>query len=81
MCMILAHATSPFIKSDSISKGVRAVVSGDYDSAFAAERIQTFAWFEGHPLNYSLNDVPRTQDIEPVWIETSAFLYFSQRSL
>lgn len=73
---VLAHATSPFIKSDSISKGVRAVVSGDYDSAFAAERIQTFAWFEGHPLNYSLNDVPRTQDIEPVWIETSAFYIF-----
>lgn len=73
---ILAHATSPFVKAESIKKGLDAVLSGCHDSAFAAERIQTFAWFKGGPLNYPLTDVPRTQDIEPVWIETSAFYVF-----
>lgn len=73
---VLAHATSPFIKADSVRKGIEAVTKKGYDSAFAAERIQTFVWFQGEPLNYRLNDVPRTQDIEPVWVETSAFYVF-----
>ena len=55
---------------------LRHVRSGEYDSAFSAEKIQTFAWFEGRPLNYALDDIPRTQTIEPVYIETSAFFIF-----
>ena len=30
----------------------------------------------GRPINYDLNDVPRTQDLEPIWVETSAFFIF-----
>lgn len=73
---VLAHATSPFITSSSIQSGLDAVLKGGYDSAFSAERIQTFAWFENQPLNYLPTDIPRTQDIEPVWVETSAFYIF-----
>ena len=40
--------------------------------------IQTFAWYEGRPLNYRLDNIPRTQTIEPVYIETSAFFIFSR---
>lgn len=73
---VLSHATSPFILSSSVENALVQVLSGDHDSAFSAERIQTFAWYQGRPLNYDLEDVPRTQDIEPVWIETSAFFIF-----
>ncbi|WP_418991629.1 cytidylyltransferase domain-containing protein [Alistipes sp.] len=73
---LLAHATSPFIRSQTISEALDKVLSGAYDSAFSAERIQTFAWYEGQPLNYSLDDIPRTQTIEPVYVETSAFFIF-----
>lgn len=75
---ILAHATSPFIRAQTIGDALSKVVSGEYDSAFSAERIQTFAWFEGRPLNYSLDNIPRTQTIEPVYVETSAFFIFSK---
>ena len=51
-------------------------MSGDFDSAFSAQKIQTFAWYMGQPINYDLNDVPRTQDLEPIWVETSAFFIF-----
>lgn len=74
----LCHATSPFIRSETIEKGIRAVKSEGYDSAFSAQRIQTFAWYQGSPLNYDINDVPRTQDIEPVYVETSAFFIFKK---
>lgn len=73
---VLAHATSPFIRAETLSEALRQVRSGKYDSAFSAEKIQTFAWFGGRPLNYRLDDIPRTQTIEPVYIETSAFFIF-----
>ena len=60
----------------TVADALRHVRSGEYDSAFSAEKIQTFAWFEGRPLNYALDDIPRTQTIEPVYIETSAFFIF-----
>lgn len=75
---ILAHTTSPFIKVQSIENALNQVLSDEYDSAFSAERVQTFAWYKGAPVNYDLNDVPRTQDMEPIWVETSAFFIFKK---
>lgn len=75
---VLSHTTSPFIKSSSIENALSRVLSGENDSAFSAERIQTFAWYQGKPINYNLNDVPRTQDMEPIWVETSAFFMFKK---
>lgn len=73
---VLAHATSPFIRAETLSEALQKIRSGEHDSAFSAERIQTFAWYGGRPLNYSLDNIPRTQTIEPVYIETSAFFIF-----
>lgn len=75
---VLAHTTSPFIKRESVENALDNVLSGEYDSAFSAERIQTFAWYKGEPINYDLNDVPRTQDMEPIYVETSAFFIFKK---
>lgn len=75
---VLAHTTSPFIKASSIENALSYILSGKNDSAFSAERVQTFAWYKGEPINYSVNDVPRTQDMEPVWVETSAFYMFKK---
>ena len=40
---VIAHATAPFIKPEHIEEGIRAVKSGEYDSAFAAEKMQDFS--------------------------------------
>lgn len=73
---VLAHATSPFIRPETIDAALSKVQTGDYDSAFSAEKLQTFAWYGGHPLNYSPDNIPRTQTLEPVYVETSAFFIF-----
>ena len=75
---VLCHATSPFIKCETISNAIRKVIEENFDSSFSAEKIQTFAWYDGKPLNYDLKLIPRTQDIEPVFIETSAFFIFKR---
>ncbi len=75
---VLAHTTSPFIKQESVETALGKILNEGYDSAFSAERVQTFAWYKGEPINYDLNDVPRTQDMEPIWVETSAFYMFKK---
>ncbi|MFS1511132.1 cytidylyltransferase domain-containing protein [Chengkuizengella sp. SCS-71B] len=75
---ILAHTTSPFIKSDTITRALLTMLDKGKDSAFSAQKIQTFAWYKGEPINYDLNDVPRTQDMEPLYVETSAFFMFEK---
>lgn len=73
---VMTHTTAPFISKESIEKGLNAVVSGEYDSAFAAKRLQDFLWKDGVPFNYELNDIPRTQDLEPLYEETSGFYIY-----
>jgi CMP-N-acetylneuraminic acid synthetase len=75
---VAACTTSPFTKVETVSDALEKVKSGGYDSAFSVKRAQTFAWYQGHPLNYDPADVPRTQDIEPVFVETSAFFIFKK---
>lgn len=75
---ILAHTTSPFMKKETFENALNKIINENYDSAFSAEKIQTFAWFNGKTLNYNLKEIPRTQTIEPVYIETSAFFMFKK---
>lgn len=73
---ILAHTTSPFIKPESIKNALNKVEFDNYDSSFSAIKYKTFAWFNNTTINYELTNIPRTQDIEPVFIETSGFYIF-----
>ncbi len=75
---MLAHVTSPFIKASTIENAINQVKLNGYDSAFSAEKIKTFTWFEKKPLNYDLKHIPRTQDLEAVYVETSAFFIFKK---
>ena len=75
---ILAHTTSPFMKKETFDNALHKIINEDYDSALSAEKIQTFAWYKGKTLNYDLKEIPRTQTIEPVYVETSAFFMFKR---
>ena len=72
----LFHATSPFIEPESIIIGFNKIIKENYDSSFSVSRIQTFTWYDNKPLNYNLDDIVRTQDIKPIFYETSAFYIF-----
>jgi len=79
--IVLAHATSPFLRPSTIRECVEAVTSGEFDSAFAAVRMQKFSWFHGQPVNYSLDEpLPRTQDLEPLFVEQSGLYVFSRQN-
>lgn len=73
---IYAHATAPFITSLTTAECLDKVLSGEYDSSFCASRIQDFLWQDGKPLNFNAADVPRSQDLKPIYRETSGIYVF-----
>lgn len=75
---VMTHTTAPFISSESIQIGLNAVLSCEYDSAFAAKKLQDFLWKDGKPFNYELDNIPRTQDLQPLFEETSGFYIYRE---
>ena len=78
---VMTHTTAPFIEKESIEKGICAVRDKDYDSAFAAKRLQDFLWKDGKPFNYKLDNIPRTQDLPVIYEETSGFYIYKSEVL
>ena len=68
---VYAHATAPFVSVETIKECVAAVKSGEYDSAFCAIKIQDYLWKDGKPLNFDSTNLPRSQDLPPIYRETS----------
>ncbi|WP_400241198.1 acylneuraminate cytidylyltransferase family protein [Methanomethylophilus alvi] len=78
---LLAHATAPFIGRKSIEEGIDAVLNRGYDSSFSVEKMQTFVWLDRNKSNYDLSNIPRTQDMEPIFVETSGFYCFKKETI
>ena len=76
---VLAHATAPFQEPESIDKGIRQVKSGEYDSALAVTKLLEFFWQDGKPVNYDTLKIPRTQDLNPYYEETTGLYIFTKR--
>lgn len=76
---ILTHATAPFIQPQTFEKAVAAVASGEYDSALSVSKLQEFIWKDGKPFNYSTDNIPRTQDLEPLYTETCGMYVYTRQ--
>lgn len=75
---IQVHATAPFLSSDSIKKGIEQIKSGSFDSAFSVRNFQEFLWSDNKPINYSLESIPRTQDMKPMYVETTGMYMYTK---
>ncbi len=75
---VMTHTTAPFIEADSIRIGLKAVIESGYDSSLAVKKVQDFLWKDGKPFNYELASIPRTQDLEPLYMETSGFYIYKK---
>ena len=75
---VYAHATAPFVSVETMKQCIDAVKSGEYDSAFCAIKLQDYLWKNGKPLNFDATNVPRTQDLEVIYQETSGIYVFKK---
>lgn len=73
---VYLHATAPFVKKGTMEECIKAVLSGDYDSSFCAVKIQDFLWKDGNPLNFDACNLPRSQDLDIIFRETSGIYVF-----
>lgn len=78
---MVSHATSPFVKAEHFEECIEAVASGAYDSSFTGEKLQKLLWkADNTPLNFDPANVPRTQDLEPLYDEVSAAYVFAKET-
>jgi CMP-N-acetylneuraminic acid synthetase len=75
---VYAHATAPFITVETMTECIDAVKSDKYDSAFCAVKLQDYLWQKGEPMNFDASNMPRTQDLEPIYQETSGVYAFTK---
>ncbi len=73
------HTTNPLLSADSIrgciNKYQALLKSGDADSLFTVDKIQTrFYREDGSAINHDPDNLLRTQDLEP-WFEENSNLY------
>lgn len=73
---VYAHATAPFLGSRTIKDCIEKVLTGRYDSAFTAVRIQDFLWKDGQAWNFDASNIPRSQDLDVIYRETSGVYVF-----
>ena len=78
---VQTHATAPFVTKESFETGLKQVQSGIYDSALAVKKLQEFIWKDGKPFNYTMDHIPRTQDLPPIYVETSGFYIYTRTVL
>ena len=76
---VYAHATAPFLKTDSINKCIEAVTCEYFDSAFSAVKLQDFLWSTSYdPINFNPSKLPRSQDLPTYYRETSGVYVFKR---
>lgn len=77
---LMTHVTAPFLAAQTITDAISAITTEGHDSAFTVEKKQEFFWSNGRPLNYDLTNIPRTQDLVPLYQETTG-LYAYERDI
>ena len=75
---VYTHATSPFIKPESIAKGIQKVLVEGYDSCCTVVEKKSFCWINKSISNYDIRKIPRTQELKPVYIETGGFYIYNK---
>lgn len=77
---LCSHATAPFVSAKSANKCLESVMSGEFDSAFTATRLQDFLWDKNlKPLNFDPTNLPRSQDLEVLYKESSGIYVFEKQ--
>lgn len=79
--VVLLHPNSPFLAVNTLQECLSNVISKEYDSAFTSYEFKKLAWYQGKPLNYSLEKTtPKLESLEPVIIEQSSLYIFTKNS-
>jgi CMP-N-acetylneuraminic acid synthetase len=75
-------ATAPFLSPATIRRAVSILKEDpECDSVFTVNAIYSWFWFDGRPVNYDPQVLPRSQDAKPVIRETTGLYAIRRESL
>ncbi len=82
---LMTHTTNPLLSKKSIKNAINIFSSGlkskEIDSLFSVNLVQDrFFNLDAKPLNHDLNNLIRTQDLEPWYQENSNLYLFTKES-
>jgi CMP-N-acetylneuraminic acid synthetase len=73
--------TSPLIKVNTINNCIDIIKKNKCDSILTIKSIYTWFWFEGKPVNYNPQILPRSQDAKPINMETTGLYGITKNAL
>ena len=76
------HSTNPLLKASTVRRAIeRFLEPGPHDSLFGVTRLQARCYdAAGAPVNHRPEEMLRTQDLPPVYLENSNLYLFSRAS-
>ena len=74
--------TAPLLKISTINECIKILQkSKKHDSILTVRSLYTWFWFKKYPINYDPKILPRSQDANPVIVETTALYGIKKKSL
>tara|TARA_B100000287_G_scaffold429654_1_gene483397 strand:- start:1952 stop:2605 length:654 start_codon:yes stop_codon:yes gene_type:complete len=64
--IFLAPVCSPFVSVSSHEKAIDFFLKNKFDSVTSVTEVKNHLWLDGKPLNYTLDNVPNSQDLPDV---------------
>ena len=68
--LLIAQVTSPLIKTESYLDAIQKFFKSGCDSIMSVQKCQNFLLKNGIPVNYTLDNMPNSQDLEPYQVPT-----------
>lgn len=79
--IVYSNVTNPLINDDTISNAINFYLknSKKYDSVNTASPVKQFLFLENKPINYSLENQPRSQDLPDIYALNFAISVISKK--
>ena len=79
--IVYANATNPLLKNESVSSAINAFLNKDlkYDTLNSVHLIKEFMWLDGKPINYDLNNMPKSQNLPNIYALNFALNIFERQ--
>lgn len=81
--VVYANVTNPLVQTDSYVSGLREFmkVRGDFDSLNSASLVKEFMFLDNKPINYDIENQPRSQDLPDIYALNFAFSILSRADM
>lgn len=77
--ILQTHVTNPFLKKETIDRCIQSFIDKDVQSLFSVTELYERFWTKkGKPINHNPNELIRTQDLEPLYLDNSCIYMFTR---